>query len=157
MRRETCAERIRKGLSIKNMKASELCEKTGIPKSAMSQYINGKFEPKQDRIYLIAKALDVSEPWLMGFDISPSTPAPSPNKETSGIDVMISTETKGLSDEDKQEVLTFIQYKKFQKDTEETSKPFQSSRILTTADFEDDEERIAAFGGIEEDDTTFTT
>lgn len=69
MRVDTCAERIRKGLSIRSMKAVELCSKTGIPKSAMSQYINNKFEPKQDRVYLIAKALDVSEAWLMGYDV----------------------------------------------------------------------------------------
>jgi transcriptional regulator with XRE-family HTH domain len=51
------------------MKQSELCAKTGIPKSAMSQYISGAFEPKQDRIYLIAEALNVDEAWLMGYDV----------------------------------------------------------------------------------------
>lgn len=69
MRVDTCAERIRKGLEIRNMKAIELCRKTGIPKSAMSQYINNKFEPRQDRVYLIAKALNVSEAWLMGYNV----------------------------------------------------------------------------------------
>ena len=151
MRKENCAERIRKGLSIKNMKASELCEKTGIPKSAMSQYINGKFEPKQDRLYLIAKALEVSEPWLMGFDVPMnSSPAPTSDKEDSKIDVMISTESKDLSDKDKQEILHLIQYKKRQ--TETPTSPFQSSRVRTTADLEDHTERIAAFGGMEDND-----
>lgn len=65
----SCAERLNKALSIKNMTQSELCKKTGIPKSAMSQYVNGSFEPKQDRIYLIAKALNVAEAWLMGYDV----------------------------------------------------------------------------------------
>ena len=51
------------------MKQSELCAKTGIPKSAMSQYISGAFEPKQDRIYLMADALNVNEAWLMGYDV----------------------------------------------------------------------------------------
>ena len=51
------------------MRQSELCDRTKIPKSAISQYISGAFEPKQDRIYLIAKALDVSEAWLMGYDV----------------------------------------------------------------------------------------
>lgn len=36
-------------------------------KSAISQYLSGKYEPKQKSIYLIAKALNVSESWLMGF------------------------------------------------------------------------------------------
>ena len=66
---ETCANRIRKALTIRGMKQSELCRITNIPKSAISQYITGCFEPKQDRIYLIAKTLDVSEAWLMGYDV----------------------------------------------------------------------------------------
>ena len=35
----------------------------------ISQYISGAYEPKQDRIYLISKALNVSEAWLMGLDV----------------------------------------------------------------------------------------
>lgn len=66
---EKCSVRISKALSIRGMKQSELCEKTGIPKSAISQYISGSFEPKQDRLFLIAQALDVDPVWLMGFDV----------------------------------------------------------------------------------------
>ncbi len=65
---ETCNKRIAKALSLRGMKQSDLCNMTGIPKSAMSQYIKGSFEPKQDRIYLLSQALDVSEAWLMGYD-----------------------------------------------------------------------------------------
>ena len=68
-RRESCAIRIKRALSIRAMKQSELCRITNIPKSAISQYLSGCFEPKQDRIYLIAKTLDVSEAWLMGYDV----------------------------------------------------------------------------------------
>lgn len=64
-----CANRIKEGLKIRNIKQSDLCSLTGIPKSAMSQYISGNFKPKQDRIYLISNALNVSEAWLMGFDV----------------------------------------------------------------------------------------
>ncbi len=68
-RKTRCAERIVQALMTTGMKQSELCRLTGIPKSAMSQYIKGSFEPKQDRIYKIAEALEVSEAWLMGFDV----------------------------------------------------------------------------------------
>lgn len=68
--KKSCSERLSQALSIKNITQTELCKKTGIPKSAMSQYIKGSFEPKQDRIYLIAKALNISEAWLMGYDVS---------------------------------------------------------------------------------------
>ena len=66
---EKCSIRISKALAIRGMKQSELCEKTKIPKSAISQYISGTFEPKQDRLFLIAQALDVDPVWLMGFDV----------------------------------------------------------------------------------------
>lgn len=65
----SCSERIKYALAKTGLKQTDLCKKTGIPKSAMSQYISGAFEPKQDRVELIAKALDVNEAWLMGFDV----------------------------------------------------------------------------------------
>lgn len=79
---ENCSSRIKKALSIRGMKQAELCEKTRIPKSAISEYISGAYEPKQDRVFLIANALCVDPAWLMGFDvpmepdksISPSVP-----------------------------------------------------------------------------------
>lgn len=66
---EKCAARIAKALSIRGMRQADLCEKTKIPKSAISQYISGAFEPKQDRIYLISQALNVDPVWLMGYDV----------------------------------------------------------------------------------------
>ena len=66
---ETCANRLLMALTIRGMKQSELCQRTKIPKSSMSQYLSGEYEPKQDRIYLIAHALNVSEAWLMGYDV----------------------------------------------------------------------------------------
>lgn len=66
---DKCSHRIAKALSIRNMKQSDICNKTNIPKGAMSQYISGAFEPKQDRVYLIAQALNVDPVWLMGYDV----------------------------------------------------------------------------------------
>lgn len=67
--KESCAKRIREALTLKNMAQADLCRLTGIPKSAMSQYCNGGLVPRQDRTFLIASALNVSEAWLMGFDV----------------------------------------------------------------------------------------
>ena len=65
---ETCAVRLKKALDMRNMRATELCEKTNVPKSAISHYLKGSFVPKQDRAYILAKALNVNPAWLMGFD-----------------------------------------------------------------------------------------
>ena len=62
-------KRLSDALSLRNMKAVELSEKTGISKGSISQYMSGYVEPKSDRIYLMAKALSVNPVWLMGFDV----------------------------------------------------------------------------------------
>ena len=103
----TCAERIKKALTIKGMKQSELCRLTKIPKSALSQYISGAFEPKQDRIYRMAQALNVNETWLMGLDV----PMERQVKKNSPSEAELSEGEKMLLDlfrrvpEDKQELV----------------------------------------------------
>lgn len=66
---ESCGIRIRKALSIRNMTQSELCRKTKIATSAISEYIKGLYEPKQDKVYIMSEALNVDPVWLMGFDV----------------------------------------------------------------------------------------
>ncbi len=61
--------RLKKALKYANMKPIELSEKTGIPKSSISQYMSGYAKPNTERLYLICKVLNVSESWLMGFDV----------------------------------------------------------------------------------------
>lgn len=68
-RTETCGRRIKKALSIREMKQCDLCRLTNIPKSSLSLYLSDACEPKQDRIYMISSVLNVSEAWLMGFDV----------------------------------------------------------------------------------------
>jgi transcriptional regulator with XRE-family HTH domain len=65
----TISERIKQALDLRQMKQTDLVKKTGIGKSSISTYISGDYEPKQKNIYNIAKALNVSEAWLMGFDV----------------------------------------------------------------------------------------
>lgn len=62
-------DRLQEALTRNNMKSVDLCNKTGIPKGAISYYLAGKSKPKQDRLYLLAKALEVSEAWLLGYDV----------------------------------------------------------------------------------------
>ena len=65
---EPCSVRLKKALALRNMRQADLCEKTKIPKSAISHYLSGSFVPKQDRAYIIAQALSVNPAWLLGFD-----------------------------------------------------------------------------------------
>ena len=65
----SCGHRISAALTLRDMKQSELCKLANVPKSSLSLYLSGAYEPKQDRIYAMAKALNVSEAWLMGYDV----------------------------------------------------------------------------------------
>lgn len=65
---ELC-DRLKEALDLRGMRAVDLSEKTGVPKSALSFYLAGKSKPKADRLYLIAQALNISEAWLLGYDV----------------------------------------------------------------------------------------
>ena len=67
--KESFSNRLNAALVMREMKQSDLVEKTSLGKSAISQYCSGKYEPKQQAIYKLAEALNVSEGWLMGFDV----------------------------------------------------------------------------------------
>ena len=51
--------------------AEPICKefKVKIGRNDISQYLSGKVEPRQNKIYILAKALDVNEAWLMGYDV----------------------------------------------------------------------------------------
>lgn len=66
---ESCSKRIAQALDINGMKQAELCKLAKVPKSSLSLYLSGAYEPKQNRIYDMAKVLNVSEAWLMGYDV----------------------------------------------------------------------------------------
>ena len=61
--------RLREALEKRNMKAAELSKKTNVPEGAISYYLSGKSQPKGERLYTLCVALDVSEAWMLGYDI----------------------------------------------------------------------------------------
>ncbi len=69
MGKATFSERLNLVIRENNIRQVDLCKKTGIGKSAMSQYLSGSFAPKQQNLYALARALNVSEAWLMGYDV----------------------------------------------------------------------------------------
>lgn len=61
-------DRFKVALEIRQKSQAEISRATGIDKSSLSLYLKGRYVPKQDKIYLISKALKVDPGWLMGFD-----------------------------------------------------------------------------------------
>ncbi|MDE5779166.1 MAG: DNA-binding protein [Lachnospiraceae bacterium] len=52
-------------------RAQPYCEQYNIKlsKSDLSQYVSGKVEPGQHKLSILGLALNVSEAWLMGYDV----------------------------------------------------------------------------------------
>lgn len=64
-------ERQLKQVDILEM-AKPYCNKFNIKltKADLSQYVSGKVEPGQNKLLILGLALNVSEAWLMGYDVS---------------------------------------------------------------------------------------
>jgi len=65
---DTTANRIRIAMNDAGKRQADLVRETGIDKGALSHYLKGRYEPKQDVVYKLAVALNVSEMWLWGYD-----------------------------------------------------------------------------------------
>lgn len=79
MKKYTTAERLKQIMQERNMKQVDIlelvlpvCKKYGLKmnKSDISQYVSGKVEPNQRKLVALAEALNVSETWLMGYEIN---------------------------------------------------------------------------------------
>lgn len=53
----------------KKIKQIDLANKTGLAPGTISNYMKGKYKAKGDNLRKIARALDVNEAWLMGYDV----------------------------------------------------------------------------------------
>lgn len=78
MERSSTAKRLRQIMSERNLRQVDILEKSkpfqkqlGVKmgRSALSQYVTGKSKPDDKKLYLLSKTLDVSEAWLMGYDV----------------------------------------------------------------------------------------
>lgn len=75
------ANRLREAMEMRKKKQVDLERETGINRSAISRYLSGEYEPKNKPIYELAKALDVSEQWLMGYDVPMERPKAQKNND----------------------------------------------------------------------------
>lgn len=77
MKVATTAERLKEIMEDRNLRQTDILrltmpyvEKAGLKmnRSDLSQYVSGKVEPGPEKLEILAKALKVSEVWLMGYD-----------------------------------------------------------------------------------------
>lgn len=76
--KKTTGQRLKQIMNEKGLKQVDILNKTvpfqkkfdvKIRKNDLSQYINDKNEPRQDKLFILASALNVNEAWLMGYNV----------------------------------------------------------------------------------------
>ena len=82
MKKYTTSQRLKQLMSERGLKqvdilkqAEPYCEKYSVKlnRNDLSQYVNGKVEPGQQKLSILGMALNVNEAWLMGFDNVPQS------------------------------------------------------------------------------------
>ena len=88
MSKVTTGERLKAIMEAQDLKQRDIlklaepyCNRLGVKlgKSALSQYISGDVVPGQEKIAVLSYALNVSEAWLMGFDVPMERATPIPD------------------------------------------------------------------------------
>lgn len=79
MNRTSTADRLKQIMEERNLRqidilhlALPICAKYNVKmnKSDINQYVSGKVKPSQEKLVVLGMALNVTESWLMGFDVS---------------------------------------------------------------------------------------
>ena len=91
----TIADRLNEALKLRGKKQIDLVQATGVNKSTISRYLRGEREPKTTALYKLAYFLDISEAWLLGFDVPMDrTPAQKENDLLSGLVVKMRSDSE---------------------------------------------------------------
>ncbi len=101
----TFAERLKEIMRIRNVRARDITYHTGIAGSAISHYLRGDYDPKQQTIIKLAIYLRVNEVWLIGYDCDMERFQPTLDGVKKEINEMLDL----LSNEDVERVRDFIQ------------------------------------------------
>lgn len=80
-RKSDTPTRLREAMELSGKKQVDLVRETGIDKGSISNYLSGRYEPKQEAIRRLAVALDVSEMWLWGYDVPMKRPEEQKNND----------------------------------------------------------------------------
>lgn len=112
--KENTSDRLKQLMNERKLKQVDIlnlslpyCKKYNIKmnKSDISQYVSGKVEPSQEKLVVLGMALNVSEAWLMGFDVSPIR---KDNSKEAEKDVDLIWKFSMLEQRDKETILDMI-------------------------------------------------
>lgn len=125
MKDSNTQNRLKKIMEMRNLRQIDIlnlvlpyCQEYGVKmhRSDISQYLNGKSEPNQDKLFVLGLALNVSEAWLMGYDVPmkrQTTESPtSPTVTENDLKVALFGGSGEVTDEMWEEVKNFAEFVK---------------------------------------------
>lgn len=98
-------KRLNQLMNENNISQNKLSEITGITQSSISDWANGKYKPRQDKVYLLSEALKVSPAYLLGYSDNKNLDQKSITNNTSKIDKLFNQ----LTDEGKEKAIAYTQ------------------------------------------------
>lgn len=114
MEKVSSSERFKTLMEERNLRQVDIlnlvlpyCKKYNVKmnKSDISQYVSGKTEPSQEKLVVLGMALNVSESWLMGFNVGR---ARKDTSEQAREDFNLISKFSLLSERDQKIVLSLI-------------------------------------------------
>ena len=97
------SERVKRLLSEKKLSQAELSTLSGVTAPSLCRYLRGDIEPRIDIVRNIAKALGVSEAYLLGLD-----EAPHSIDERQELKQMVARNRHILTKEDRSEIIALL-------------------------------------------------
>lgn len=98
-------KRLNQLMNENKISQNKLSEITGITQSSISDWANGKYKPRQDKVYLLSEALNVSPAYLLGYSDNKNLDQKSITNNTSKIDKLFNQ----LNDEGKEKAIAYTQ------------------------------------------------
>lgn len=153
MKKENSQIRLKKIMNDRGLRQVDILEKSkpfqdklGIKmsKTHLSNYINGKSNPDQQKLILLSQTLGVSEPWLMGYDV----PMIEPRESENGSETIEETVTvmKKLEEPRQKIVLQTANIQLKEQDEQNKVKQIEDYR-LTDEYLEGQVNKASAYGG----------
>lgn len=97
-------DRLNEALKAREMTPQQLADKSGLYFTTIYRYLNGERIPKTDSIEKMAKALNVSPSWLLGYDV-PMSPSADMIVETDELKLLI----EKLTPQDKETLKAIVE------------------------------------------------
>src|SRR5699024_5033851 len=121
------SDRLQQIMKERNLKQVDILNKSkpyqnkynvNLSKSHLSQYVNGKSQPDQHKLFILAETLNVNEAWLMRYDVKKErTPIHTDNEEKTktNIQTIAAHIDENVTEEEMEDIKRYIDFIKAQR------------------------------------------